>query len=105
MYAEAYHEACPLHLQEPVRKTLNISFIGFPPFITYNPVGGSDVIVTNLLANKFHFLPKYLPARSKDKLESNFSSYGMVHWVSIGKFCKKFKYNHVFIVSGFFKTK
>ena len=86
VYAEVYKGVCPLHLQEPFGKTLNISFIGSAPFITYNPIGGSELIVTNLLAKKFQFIPKYLPARTQDKYEDNNSSYGLLHWVSVGKF-------------------
>ena len=67
MYALEHPDRCPAYLQEPHGKTLNVSFIGHPPFITYNPVGGSDLIVTNLLAKKFHFIPHYLPARLQDQ--------------------------------------
>ena len=85
MYALEHPDRCPAYLQEPHGKTLNVSFIGHPPFITYNPVGGSDLIVTNLLAKKFHFIPHYLPARLQDQYKDNKSSYGMLHWVSIAK--------------------
>ena len=81
MYADKHMGVCPLHLQEPFGKRLNISFIGTLPFITYNPIGGSDFIVTRLLAEKFQFIPKYIPARILDKFEENGSSYGMVHTV------------------------
>ena len=82
MYALEHPDRCPAYLQEPHGKTLNVSFIGHPPFITYNPVGGSDLILINLLAKKFKFFPKYLPAATEDKLESNISSNGTVHLVS-----------------------
>ena len=82
MNAQEHIGVCPLHLQEPFGKTLNISFIGAPPFITYNPIGGSDFIVMNLLAKKFHFIPKYIPARSWDKVEKNNRTFGMLHRVS-----------------------
>lgn len=82
MYAQEYEGVCPLHFQEPFGKTLNISFIGGPPFITYNPIGGSAFIVTKLLVEKFQFIPKYIPARSWDKVEENHTTFGMVHWVS-----------------------
>ena len=64
LYAQKYAGICPLHFQEPKGKKLNISFIGAPPFITYNPVGGSEFIVMGMLANKFEFIPNYIPARS-----------------------------------------
>lgn len=81
MYAQEYVGVCPSHFQEPFGKTLNISFISVPPWITYNPLGGSDIIVTKILAQKYHFIPKYIPARSFDKVEENNRTYGMVHWV------------------------
>ena len=82
MYAKEYKGACPSHLQEPFGKTLKVAFIGAVPFITYNPIGGSEFIVTNLLAKKFRFIPKYSPARSWDTVQVNNTSYGMVHLVS-----------------------
>ena len=81
MYVQELVGVCPSHLQEPFGKTLSISFIGPPPFITYNPFGGSDFIVTKILAQKYSFTPKYIPARSYDKVEENNKTYGMVHWV------------------------
>ena len=69
MYAQEHSGACPQHLQEPYGKTLNISFIGTPPWIIYNPVGGSEFIVTALLAKKFHFVPNFIPALTWDPVE------------------------------------
>ena len=83
MYAQEYPGVCPLQFQEPLGKTINISFIGVSPFITYNPIGGSSFIVTQLLANKFQFIPKYIPARSWDKVEENHTTFGMAHRASI----------------------
>ena len=104
MYAQEHIGVCPLHLQEPFKKTLRISYIGGPPFITNNPIGGSDFILTNLLAKKYHFLPKYIPARSWDKVEKNNRTFGMVHWVS---FCRMWDYVWTCNcnISGFNKTK
>ena len=82
MYAQEYFGVCPLHLQEPFGKTFNISFAGVSPFIINNPIGGSDFIVTNLLAKKYHFIPKYIPARSWDKVDKSNKTFGMVHQVS-----------------------
>ena len=82
MYAQEYMGPCPSHLQDPFGKTLNISFKGLPPFITKNPFGGSAVIVTEILAQKHFFTPKYIPARSVDKIEQNNKTVGMVHRVS-----------------------
>ena len=73
--AQEHIGVCPLHLQEPFGKTLNISFAGVSPFIINNPIGGSDVIVTNLLAKKYHFIPIYKRAK-------NWGTFGMVHQVS-----------------------
>ena len=82
MYAQEHNGACPRHLQEPYGKTLSISFLGFPPFITYKPIGGSDFIVTKMLAKKFNFIPKYIAARTYDTITESNSTFGMVHWVS-----------------------
>ena len=82
MYAQEYMGPCPSHLQDPFGKTLNISFIGPPPFITKNPFGGSAVIVTEILAQKHFFTPNYIQARSVDKVEQNNKIVGMVHRVS-----------------------
>ena len=82
MDAEEYTgRQCPSHMQEPYGKTLNISFVGLPPFITYNPIGGSEFLVTNILARKFKFIPNYIPAKSWDTFQENQSTYGMVHQV------------------------
>ena len=79
MYAQEHSGACPHHLQEPYGKTLNISFIGTPPYIIYNPLGGSEFIVTALLAKKFHFVPNYIPALAYDPVEDQDSTLvGMV---------------------------
>ena len=83
MYAKEYPGVCPPHFQEPFRKTLNISFIGIPPFITYNPVGGSALRVMAMLANKYEFIPNYIPAKSFDRVKENNTTYGMVHTVSL----------------------
>ena len=69
MYAQEHSGACPHHLQEPYGKALNISFNGFLPYINYNPIGGSEFIVTALLAKKFHFVPNYIPALTLDPVE------------------------------------
>ena len=66
-YAEEFKGSCPSHLQEPFGKTLKISFAGLPPyiigFIDNKPLGGSDILVTKILAKKFGFIPKFIPAR------------------------------------------
>lgn len=79
MYAQEHSGACPHHLQEPYGKILNISFIGTPPYIVYNPLGGSEFIVTALLAKKFHFVPNFIPALAYDPVEDQDSTLvGMV---------------------------
>ena len=80
-FAEEYRGICPSQVQEPFQKTLNISFFGVPPYINYNPVGGSDFLVTKLLAEKFKFIPKFIPAKSWDSYQEKKTTYGMVHWV------------------------
>ena len=81
--AEEYKGFCPSHLQIPFGKTLDISFIGFRPYIIYNPLSGSDFLVTKILAKKFGFIPKFIPAKSIDTIQNNQTTYGMVHRVRI----------------------
>ena len=71
MYPQEYKGVCPLHFQQPPGKTLNISFIGFPPFVTYNPRGGSAFILIAMLANKYGFIPNYIPAKSMKHHENS----------------------------------
>ena len=72
-YATLFEGSCPKHLQQPYQKELPISFIGLPPYIKYSPFGGSDPLIVGIMANKFGFKPKYVPAMSVDQ--------GMVHQV------------------------
>ena len=81
--AEEYKGFCPLHMQEPFGKTLNVSFIGFPTFVIYNPLRGTEFIFTQILAKKFGFIPKYIPATSWDTTsQGNQTTYGMVQQVT-----------------------
>ena len=70
MYAQEFKGSCPSHMQEPFGKTLNVSFIGFHPYVSPRsytfPFGrfGSEFVVTNILAKKFGFIPKFIPAFS-----------------------------------------
>ena len=59
-HAEEYDKRCPTELKQPRRKTLPISFIGVMPFITYNPFGGSDPMVIQMLAKKHEFMPNFI---------------------------------------------
>ena len=85
MYAQEYTGVCPYHFQEPIGKTLNISFIGTPPYINTGMIGGSEFIIANLLAQKFHFIPKFMPAPSADTVQDNNTNLGigMVDLVSL----------------------
>ena len=69
--AEEYLGICPLHVQEPFGKTLNVSFIGQPPYVIYNPLGGSEFVITQILAKKFGFVPKFIPAKSWDTIQGS----------------------------------
>ena len=62
-YAEGIKGPCPSHMQQPFGKTLKISFIGTPPYVNYNPLGGSDFVLTQILAKKFSFTPKFISAK------------------------------------------
>ena len=59
-YAEEHDKRCPTDLKQPSRKTLPISFIGVMPFITYDPFGGSDPMVIQMLAKKHEFMPNFI---------------------------------------------
>ena len=80
-HAQIFYEPCPRHAQSPRGKELKISFIGPEPFITYNPIGGSDFLIVKLLAKKFGFIPQFVPEKSMDAVKSNGTSYGMVYKV------------------------
>ena len=64
MYAQEFKGSCPSQMQEPFGKTLSISFIGIEPYVSYISPHGSDFVVTNILAKKFGFTPKFIPAYS-----------------------------------------
>ena len=72
--AQEYEGFCPLHVQDPFGKTLKVSFIGFAPYIIYNPLGGTEFVTTQILAKKFGFIPKFIPAKT---------TYGMVQQVRV----------------------
>ena len=76
--AEAHSGPCPDHLQSPQGKVLKISFIGLPPYIFYNEaghlVGGSEVNIVELFAEKFNFTPTYINASSRDIVQGIGSS-------------------------------
>ena len=97
-YAQSFNGECPNQADSIHGKTLNISFIGPEPFITYNPVGGSDFLIINLLANKFQFTPNFIPERSFELIESNGTSQGLVFRVSeviiLSMFIWPSKFNH-----------
>ena len=80
-YGQLLNGLCPEHAQSPQGKELNISFIGPEPFITYDPIGGSDFLVIKILAEKFNFIPKFIAEKSMDMVVSNGTSHGMVYKV------------------------
>ena len=81
--AEEYRGLCPSHVQEPLGKTLNVSFIGVPPYVIYNPIGGTEFVITEILSKKFGFIPNFIPARSTDTIKGNQTTYGMVQQVIV----------------------
>ena len=85
-YAEISEVRCVSELQHPRGKTIPVSFIGIPPFIKLNPLGGSELLVTQILAEKFGFLPKLIPERAFDVTKINGTTYGMVHRVRLMQF-------------------
>ena len=80
-HAVLHNRLCPKELGNPYKKELKISYIGASPFISYSPVGGSDFLVVNMLAEKFKFIPKFIPERSYDLVSSNGTTYGMLYRV------------------------
>ena len=73
-YAKLYEGMCPSHTSSPRGKTLAISFAGTRPYImTFDPISGSDFIVTRLLAQKHGFKPRFISL-----LKSNHTRVGLV---------------------------
>ena len=80
-YAKPINGMCPDHFQIPHGKIIKVSFIGVRPHIIYEPIGGSDFLVMNILANKFRFKPEFIPEKAYDMVEHNGTSFGMLHRV------------------------
>ena len=80
-YAQIYDSFCPKDAQYPAGKSLKISFIGHPPHIIYEPIGGSDFLIMGLLADKLKFVPEYVQEQSTDIVHFNGKTLGMVHAV------------------------
>ena len=88
-YAEIHPVKCPSKLQQPNGKSLLVSFIAIEPYIRYNPFGGSDYLVLQMLAKKYDFLTSLVPERAFDVTKVNGTTYGMVHRVRSLKVTKK----------------
>ena len=78
--AEVYVGICPNDLQRPRGKSLTVSCIGTEPFIDddyfdgdEDSFVGSEMLVTQIFAEKFNFLPNFVPETE--------SFDGMVHGV------------------------
>ena len=84
-YAQFHDGMCPIDAQKPAGKSLQISFIGPSPHITYDPIGGSDFLIIGLLAKKLKFLPKFVPEQSFDIVNLNGTTFGKVHAVGISE--------------------
>ena len=65
-HAQIFNGFCPLRVQNPRGKKLQISFIGQSPYVIYNPTRGSDFLVINMLAEKLKFIPQFIPEKSYD---------------------------------------
>ena len=81
MYAQVYRGMCPWHTESPLQKEIKVSFFGTPPYITRNPMGGTDFTVTRLFAKKHGFIPEFIPAKTVDVVNSNGTKSGMFHQV------------------------
>ena len=88
-YGQKYNGPCPLHLQLPFGKQLQVSYIGTKPYIDYDPLGGIDFLIVNILAEKFKFQPEYIPERAYDVVKENGTMYGMLHRVRLKNICMK----------------
>ena len=62
-HAKLHLGMCPSMWQKPFGKELGICFVGQPPHIK-QPIGGSDFRVLEIFADKFSFLPNYMPKES-----------------------------------------
>ena len=81
-YAEVHYDSCLPEMQQPNGKTLPISFIGIVPYIKYNPFGGSEPLVIQMLAKKHGFQANFIPEKAFDLTKANGTAYGMLHRVS-----------------------
>ena len=79
--AQLHRVRCPSSLQDPFGKQLQISYIGFVPFIKHDPFGGSDYKVVSIMADKIGFTPHFVPERAFDPITVNGSTYGMLYRV------------------------
>ena len=80
-HAQVFIGMCPLHTIHPFGKKLQISFLGGRPYITYDPLGGTDFILTRLLVKKHGFIPTFIPAKTNDIVKSNRTISRLWHWV------------------------
>ena len=80
-HAQVFIGMCPLHTIHPFGKKLHISFWGVRPYITYDPIGGTDFILTRLLVKKHGFIPTFAPAKTVYTVKSNGTISGLMHWV------------------------
>ena len=78
-HAELLNGNCPRYLQHPSGKSLPVSFVGTLPFITYNPIGGRDLMVIAVLAKKFRFLPNLIPMASFDGEANHVSNHYLIY--------------------------
>ena len=76
---------CPAHLQNPTGKLLSISYIGTPPYILGSEAtGGTDVLISNLLAKRYGYVPILKPtAQYLIMAYENGTKYGKKYQVGI----------------------
>ena len=58
-HALVFKGLCPLNLQNPLGKVINVSFFLSPPFAMPAPARGSDFLTLKLLERKFGFVPRF----------------------------------------------
>ena len=82
MHAQIVKGWCPPNLQRPEGKKLTISYVPLPPYVVFDPFGGSDILIIDLLAKKLRFNPNFKLEKSYDVRLLNGTKHGLVHSVS-----------------------
>ena len=77
-HALVFKGLCPLNLQNPLGKEINVSFYLLPPFAMPAPARGSDFLTLKLLERKFGFIPRF----NFEKFVETIANDSLIHSVS-----------------------